>query len=153
MCEIMSPITFLCKLVTILVVFQTSAFAEMYKWIDEDGNTHYTQNPPSGTIQAEIIKPPSKVDIEGATKKSKDQKNKADELMENRHKLAEDERKAKEEQDKKEESCKQARAQLARYQRPRVSVKDEEGNVTRITEEKRQAEIERIKENINKVCE
>ena len=31
--------------------------AVTYKWVDEDGNTHYTQSPPPGDTKAETIAP------------------------------------------------------------------------------------------------
>ena len=46
----------------------SSAHAALYKWVDADGNTHYTQQPPPGDIDSETIKPPPRIDKEGALK-------------------------------------------------------------------------------------
>ncbi|MCG8614453.1 MAG: DUF4124 domain-containing protein, partial [Pseudomonadales bacterium] len=29
----------------------------MYKWVDEDGNTHYSQSPPPAGVEGTTIKP------------------------------------------------------------------------------------------------
>ena len=39
-----------------------SAEARMYKWVDEEGNTHYTQSPPPGDIEPETLKLPADID-------------------------------------------------------------------------------------------
>ncbi|MEE9160400.1 MAG: DUF4124 domain-containing protein, partial [Gammaproteobacteria bacterium] len=46
----------------------SSAHAALYKWVDADGNTHYTQQPPPGDIEGETIKPPPRIDTKGALK-------------------------------------------------------------------------------------
>ena len=55
------------SVLTFILVPQNS-IARMYKWVDEDGNTQYTQSPPPGDIESEVIKPPPKVDTEAAEK-------------------------------------------------------------------------------------
>jgi uncharacterized protein DUF4124 len=151
--QILVSITFLFKLLLLWVVFQSTVSAEMYKWIDEDGNTHYTQSPPPGDIQPDIIKAPPKVDSDSAIKSIKAREKKADELADNRKKSAEEAVKAEEKAAKKKEHCERSKAQLVKYQRPRISTMDEEGNVIRSTEEERQAGIKRIEEQIKKACE
>ena len=58
--------------------------ARLYKWIDADGNTHYTQQPPPDGIAAEDIKLPASVNIdtEQATKSFEEQQKKEQELSE-----------------------------------------------------------------------
>ena len=52
-------------LAAVATVFAASAGSEIHKWIDKDGNVHYSDSLPSG-VDTELIKPPptpSKGDI------------------------------------------------------------------------------------------
>ncbi len=40
------------------LVAATSAGATMYKWVDANGNTIYSDQPPPGNVKSEVIKPP-----------------------------------------------------------------------------------------------
>ena len=44
-------------LISCICLSSQLAVAEMYKWVDDEGNTHYTQSPPPGDVEKEIIKP------------------------------------------------------------------------------------------------
>ena len=47
----------------LVVTFACSTtFAAMYKWVDEEGNTHYTQQPPPDGIESKTLKPPPAID-------------------------------------------------------------------------------------------
>lgn len=52
----MAPIARTTALVIALVVAAPVAAAQVYKWVDEDGVTHYTQQPPPGG-EAQVIDP------------------------------------------------------------------------------------------------
>ena len=43
----MKPQFILFNLLTFLLLFATPSRAELYKWLDDDGNTHYSDEPPS----------------------------------------------------------------------------------------------------------
>lgn len=45
-----------------------TAFFTTYKWLDDEGNTHYTQQPSSAGIESKTIKPPRAVDSSEAEK-------------------------------------------------------------------------------------
>ena len=52
-------------MMAVATVFAVSADSEIHKWIDKDGNVHYSDSPPSG-VDTELIKPlptPHKGDI------------------------------------------------------------------------------------------
>lgn len=129
-----------------------SAKAKMYKWIDAEGNTHYTQTPPND-IESTAIKPPPKVNSEASLKKLRQQEENLRGLRDERLKKADNAAKQKQEQKEKKELCEKARLRLAGYQRPRVAVEDGAGNVERISEEKRQAEIAKSKEYVDQFCQ
>ena len=61
---------------------------------------------------------------------------------------------AKSEQEtvEKTEKCEQAKKRLASYQRPRVNIKQADGSLRSIPEDKRQAEIKKSEDYIKKLC-
>lgn len=52
----MAPIARTTALAIALVIAAPVAAAQVYKWVDEDGVTHYTQQPPPGG-EAQVIDP------------------------------------------------------------------------------------------------
>ncbi len=128
------------------------AHAEMYKWVDENGNTHYTQNPPPPNIVPDIIAPPPSINSEAATKKEMSTIEKANKLREERIKKAEDTAKEKSELAQKKAQCEKAKKVQASYERPRVNYVDDDGNRRRATEEERQADLAKAKDEVKKLC-
>jgi hypothetical protein len=128
------------------------AIAEMYKWLDAEGNTHYTQSPPPGDIEKEVIKPPPKINSELSDKQLENRKKKLTESRDNRLKSKQQKKDEQQDLEKQRADCEKARARLASYQRPRVNVKDKDGNSVRAPEEQRQKEIAKSKDLIAKLC-
>lgn len=130
-----------------------SGFTAMYKWVDEEGNTHYTQQPPPDGIAAETVQPPPGVDTEQAVKELTQEQEQLKKLEENRIKQEEELAKQTELDAQKKENCRISRDRLSSLQNSgRVRAVDEEGNVTRITEEEHQSRIKEVQENIKKYC-
>ncbi len=127
-------------------------FAAMYKWVDEEGNTHYSQSPPPGDIKGETIKPPPRINPEYDTKKQGERSQMLDDIQKKREQAREEQLKAEEESAQKQKQCEQARARLASYERPRIMVKDADGNPTRIGEDQRMAELEKSRELVRELC-
>jgi uncharacterized protein DUF4124 len=134
------------------IFFSLSINAEMYKWVDKDGNTHYSQSPPVDNATVEIIKPPGRVDTESAIKTLNKQKQTADELREDRITAKENKQKAEEEALEKQKRCEQAKKRLASYQRPRVQIKNEDGSQSLMPEEERQAQIKKSQAYVDEAC-
>ena len=133
----------------------TNANAELYKWVDEDGNTHYSQSPPNtdASIEVTTIKPPPKIDASKSIKEQEERRKKLDDLVKNRKEKAEAESKEKEKLTLKEDNCKKARAKLGNNQNTgRIRAVDEEGNIVRATEEERQRRIKDAQEKVDKWC-
>jgi Skp family chaperone for outer membrane proteins len=139
-------------LLSCVMSFSLSVNAEMYKWIDAEGNTHYTQSPPPDGIESATIKQPGKVDVESAQKSLKKQQNKADKLQEKREKEAEE--KAKQEADAAldNKNCEISRSNAASLERPRVNLEDEEGNTYSAPEEERLKRLQKAREDVEKYC-
>jgi len=134
------------------IIFANSSIAAMYKWVDEKGNTHYTQKPPSTNVEVEIIKPPRAVDTEGANKSLDEQKKKAGALRDDRLSKADEKRKAEEKAAIIDKHCKQAQASKASYLRPRVTNENEDGSLRVLTEEERQEGISKAQKQIDEYC-
>lgn len=129
------------------------AIAKMYKWVDADGNTQYTQLPPPGDIKAETIKEPPKIDTESAVKELEAKQKKLEEINKTRDEKKKAELKEQEHAALIKENCKQAKSKLENNQNTgRIRAVDEEGNVVRAPEEERQRRIKEAQEAVNKWC-
>jgi hypothetical protein len=145
---------FSCRWFGFLVCFlaATSSQAAMYKWVDADGITQYTQSPPPDGISADTVAPPPKVDTEAAIKQLQEQQKRSDQYFEDKSKQQEENQNAEADAARKKEMCAKARARLASYERPRVNIVNEDGTRTRATEEQRQEQIRSSNESIQKYC-
>ena len=131
------------------------AAAEIYKWVDKDGNVQYTQSPPPDGIAAQEIQPPPppadaaeaeqalEMDVEGLEKAAEAKKEQAAEKL-----------KTQADADKEAKLCEQAKARMASYERPRVTIPDPsaEGGRRRATEEERVAELAKSEALVKELC-
>ena len=130
-----------------------NCYAAMYKWVDEDGNTHYSEKPPAGDVEVKTIKPPPKVNTDAAVKAVEARKEAEAKQEEAESKAAEE--KALDEKDKAlmKANCETAKKNLASISdNPRVFTRDEQGNRVRMDEQQRQAKIEAAKKDIAEFC-
>lgn len=130
----------------------TVSHAQMYKWVDEDGVTQYTQQPPPGNIPAESLQVRVAPADEAALNKLESQLNQADQLRENRLKAAEESRLVAEEKAIKEENCRRSRARLNSYSIPNALIAQPDGSRLRVDEQTRQRELATSREMIEKYC-
>ena len=138
-----------------IVLFTTATSADVYKWVDKDGQTHYSQQVPRDQ-QADLIKtpPPPSIDPAEAQKK-------IDALIEqqqqNDQALKEQRNQAQQETEKaaqKKENCRIAQQNLQQYKdNPGRRVVDADGNVTRLSEEDRQQKIQQLQQNVKEYCQ
>lgn len=128
------------------------ANAQIYKWVDAEGTVHYTQEKPPAEIENEIIQALIKIDNTEALNRLEKQKENVDALRDARITAQTDAKKKKEEGELQKANCEKSKARLKSYLRPRVNVKDQDGNVIRATEERRQEEIARSKKAIQDHC-
>lgn len=141
--------------VFVVIGITTSSWAGMYRWVDEDGNTVYSQHAPPGAIESTVIKPPPPpaVDPEEAQKKLNQTMQKLDDASEDRELT----RKKQEEEQKasatRETNCAHARHNLENLlTRVRALVRTSDGEYVRLTEEERQKRIQEAKEQVSKNC-
>lgn len=129
-----------------------SAFAAMYKWVDEEGTVHYTQSPPPAGIEAETIQPPPEVDSAPALEQLQKNEAKSAEYFKNQQKEAEKQAEVEKKLAMKKKNCEMAKARLDSYVRPRVKFVQEDGTRVRATEEERQAQIKKSEDMIKEFC-
>ncbi len=138
-----------------LLGFSPVSHAKMYKWVDADGNTHYTQSPPPDGAAIEDINLPASVNIdtEQAVKSFEAQQEKQQESAETKQKDEKELNREAEHTALKKDNCRKARAKLDNVgSGRRIRAVDEYGNVTRATEEERQRRIADAQEKIEKWC-
>ncbi|PCJ30910.1 MAG: energy transducer TonB [Gammaproteobacteria bacterium] len=144
------------KLACLFIIpsFLNLAYADVYKWVNEDGETSYAQHPPAG-IDAKLMSapPPPAIDPNVAQKKIDTLIEKQDgtyEAKQQERLLAEKEAKKAEERQK---YCETSRQNVQQYQNnPGRKMIDSDGNVTKPNEEQRQEKIRELQERIAEHC-
>jgi hypothetical protein len=143
----------LILIVAISLIFIPGTYAKMYKWVDAEGNTQYTQQPPPGDIEAEVIKPPPKVDTDKAQKQLDEQQKQLDNIRKTREEEAEEQQKKGNEVAVRESNCALAKDKLGRLNgNPRVYSVDADGVRTRLSEDVRQAKLAEARKMIKEYC-
>ena len=138
---------------TIFIVNSSIAMAAMYKWVDEDGNTHYTQSPPPEGIESKVLKQPPKIDDKDTSKSFSKQQEYIDKAREKRQKNKEVIKKAEADKAFNQENCRRARARLASYSIPRARILQSDGSRILPSEDERQKEIAKSNEMIKEWCQ
>ena len=128
--------------------------AEIYKWIDDEGNIHYGEKPPSVNSKesVETIKIRDNVDTQRAAEALNKKSKSLNERSEERKKEKTDELYDKKKLAENKMRCEQAKKQLANYQHPKVNVKESDGAFRALGEEERQAGLKKSEELVKKTC-
>lgn len=135
-----------------LAAVSLPATAEMYKWVDENGNVHYTQERPPPGIQGETIKPPPPVDSAAAQKQLESRQELLKEASEGRTKSADKAKLAVEDKAFTEENCRRAQASVAAFSVPNALVMQPDGSRTRYTEEERLKGLADAEARVKEFC-
>jgi len=129
-------------LLTTLMIITSAASAGLYKWVDNDGNVHYSQKPPRGQ-QFKKLKAPAPA--------PEDSKRLYESInLEKKSGNVAEKEEAKNEKIRAR-NCKIAKQNLKSYQLSR-RVRDEDGKVTILDDNERAKQIEMAKKDINKYC-
>jgi hypothetical protein len=129
-----------------------SLLAEMYKWVDDQGQVQYSQSPPPGR-PAQTVKPPPKVDSKAAREKLKQQLQDFEVRGDKRQEQAEADQKTQKQADERKAACEAARERLATLEgKPRILQYAEDGSSKRLSEEERQAGIAEARKKVEKHC-
>ena len=145
--------------VFVFALNSSSASAEVYKWTDENGVTHYSQTPPPDGQEAEIQDLPeshegvnpnpgteaSQIGSEGEELSTADLR---------RQELADSRKARAEEQAATEALCLDTEQLLAQLEPSRrVFYTNEDGETVRMDDEKRVAEVQRLKDIQSDHCQ
>ncbi|MCU7960926.1 MAG: DUF4124 domain-containing protein [gamma proteobacterium symbiont of Bathyaustriella thionipta] len=136
---------------TLIVLLPLSAHAKMYKWVDENGQTIYSQTPPAGQA-VEIIKaapPPPPSSNQSPTN---DLLQRAADLQEDRELAKQKAAKQKQEAQQNKANCEAARHNMSGLNGPPNRLYRLNGEYTRLTPEQRVSEKEKMQKNIKKFC-
>lgn len=138
------------------VLVSLPATAEVYKWTDENGVTHYTETPPPSDYEAELqeleeFERTETPALEPNENLSGEELSAAD-LR--RQEMAAAHKARAEDQALAEQLCQDARERLEAIEPSRrVYYTDENGETVRMDDEARVAEIERIKALLDENCQ
>lgn len=133
-------------------LFPAVAAAEIYKWVDEQGQVHYGQSPPADQ-QAETVKGPPGVDTEGARKALQERRDKLKELDEQRAERKKAAMEAEQQAQARKERCNAARESLAQLRtQNRVQYINEDGERAFLSEEQRQQRLDEAQKAVEESC-
>ncbi len=136
----------------LLTVAGGNVQAEIYKWTDKQGVQHYSEQPPASS-NYEKVKPSYAPAATPPAAQPKDQpqsdSKKADPDR------AEQEQKFKEEAARvRQQNCETVQQRLADLESsPRITIKDTDGTLKRLSDDERQAKITDTQELIKKYCD
>lgn len=138
-----------------LLTWCAGASAEMYRWVDENGVTVYSQKPPpSGN--ARVIRPqagPSAAEVAASRARENQAAERLADDAEDRMKAEEASKKDAEEKARKAQNCAAARKNLETMSNlGSRMVANEQGEYSRPTMEQRQADIRAAEEEIKRSC-
>lgn len=130
------------------------AQAAMYKWVDENGVTQYTQYPPPNRkVEVVVPPPPPAEDPEGAQKKLEDLLQRQDEQRKAAETAAQERAKTEEQTAARAKNCETARKNLAALTTGgRKRILGPDGVATFLTDEDREARIAKAKQQIADYC-
>ncbi len=135
----------------------TSVEARVYRWVDENGVTIYSQTPPPGQVGAETIAPPPPLPTdENGTWKNLNQQWQEMQDREDARKDQEEETTSDEDvRDVRARNCKAAQYNLKRLVegRFRMRIKEPDGGYRRLPAEERQAKIKKARQVIQDNCD
>lgn len=142
-----------CAAGVLIGLFALTAQAAMYKWVDEDGLTHYTQQPPPDGIEGETLEGPPDVNTENARQELKQDQKRLKQLEKSRQEEEAQQKKREQRAALYEKNCRLARERLNNLRTTgRVRAVDEEGNVRRLPVEEHEARIASVEEKVSKYC-
>ena len=135
-----------------LMGISSISHAQMYKWVDEEGITQYSQLPPLNQTEVETIEVPKYSINASAIRDLKLQLNRAESLREMRLEAMKLQQIEDENQAINEENCQRSRARMASYSVPNALILQADGSRIRVDEETRLKELVTSEELINKYC-
>ncbi len=147
------------SLFSLLLLYSTPGMSAIYKWVDEQGNVHYSSERPADNssekmdVQFHAPKDTSTYkrpgQKEAATEQATDEKTPADKPA------AEEEKKPMTAAEKKRlaAACQQARQQLATMKaKAQVRVRDKDGNTSFLSQQQKESRVKQMQDAVAKKC-
>jgi len=128
--------------------------ADVYKWVDEEGQTHYSQQAPIGQ-KTELLKaPPPPATLPADAQNKIDQLiNEQNEARYEQKRHAVEQQQTLKQQEQQATNCKRSQENLQKFlDNPGRRYTQADGTVTRLAEEERQQRIQEFKQDINEYC-
>ena len=138
-------------LIFALCMMVDSVNAALYKWVDIEGNTRYSERIPVYE-EFEELKPPSNVDTESAIKTFEGKQKKAADLEGKKKEKAELARIDAENAERKKSNCKLARERLSIFSNQSVTITKDDGSQGLANRAERQEQIAEANEMIKEFC-
>lgn len=140
------PILLFCLL------FTAGVGAGTYKWVDEDGNVIYSQQPPAEGQYESLHVKPSPRQSKGSTSAGKKSRQYLEDATKQRENDAKLKAEVKKSHELRQKNCATAKKQLEFYTVYRRK-KDKNGEYVRIPDEERQAGLNEAKTAIKEFCD
>ncbi|MDE1463144.1 DUF4124 domain-containing protein [Spartinivicinus poritis] len=136
----------------ILLLVAVPAMSELYKWVDKQGNVHYSDKPPANA-QQQSEKVEVKVQNTDFNYLDENAKRKQQQINRNRaiQKQQQDRQQVKKKENPREKACREAKQRLSVLQ-GRVVFVDKKGNELKVTEKERQQRAKVLEQQIKKYC-
>jgi hypothetical protein len=133
--------------------FTPVSFAEIYRWADAQGKTHFSEHPPEGQVPSEEISSQlSPLNRDSSTDETKKLKQLFKEASPEEQAHQQQEKAIQQQQDQKmAQACNKARQQLKTIT-GRVFFVDDNGKEVIVTEEERQQRAQRLEREIRRRC-
>jgi hypothetical protein len=147
----------LLALSSVLLLVTTPVYAQLYKWVDEQGKVHYSDQPPSGKAKNEsTLNIPSQPGTTSSPESDKNWQEKELEFQKRQTSAAEAEakkQKAEQEAKTKRENCEKAKNQLSQLESiAPVYTYDEKVGRTYLNEAQRAEAIEKARKSVSEWC-
>lgn len=147
------PITRIVCTLLLILPFAVSTFAEIYRWTDAQGKTHFSEHPPEDQVKSEEVSsklPPLNRDSSAGETKKLQQLFKGPTPEEQAHQQQEKVRQQQRDQ-QKNLACNKAKKQL-QVLKGRVFFTDNNGKEYSVSEEERQLRVTRLEQEIRRHC-
>lgn len=139
------------------IVVSAVSQAAIYRWVDEQGQVHYTETPPPAGNQdrgtrVRTLGPPTGA-VEQGRQRSQAIQEQLKSIEKARAEANEKQARQAEDSARREANCEAAKSNLAKLEvRTNRRFQDSDGNVTMMTEEERLRKMEEAREQIEKNC-
>ncbi len=140
--------------ILLLVLGMCTVQAQVYKWVDADGNVHYGQNRPRGVEAAPVKVQPQGLSEEQRALELDKLKLKAGLGSENREPEQGEQASTQMPEAVRKENCRIARHNLAALaQKRRIVPADEDGNLVRLDDTQRENRLQEAKNQVEEFCD